>query len=99
VKQRRYDEAASALRQALDIARPALGHVHQLVAIYTINLASVELARNKPAAAEALIREALPIRERAPGIVPMRRRIFPEDDWSIAATKRLLEASLAAQRR
>ncbi len=53
-----YDEAASALQDALNIARPALGSEHQLVAIYTINLASVQLARKEPAAAEALLREA-----------------------------------------
>src|SRR5262245_4480113 len=52
--QGRYDEAAAALENALEIARPALGRDHQLVAIYTINLASVQLARKDPAAAEAL---------------------------------------------
>jgi eukaryotic-like serine/threonine-protein kinase len=97
--QGRYDEAASALREALDIARPALGRDHQLVAIYTINLASVQLKRNEPAAAEALLREGLRIRVLAPGLVPARRRIFIEHDWSVGATKSLLGASLVALRR
>jgi serine/threonine protein kinase/tetratricopeptide (TPR) repeat protein len=94
--QGRYDEAAAALQAALDIARPALGSEHQLVAIYTINLASVHLARKEPAAAEALLREGLRIRVLSPQLVPNRRRIFPEDDWSVGATKSLLGASLVA---
>jgi eukaryotic-like serine/threonine-protein kinase len=92
----RPNEAASALEAALAIARPALGHDHQLVAIYTINLASVQLARKDAAAAEALAREGLRIRSRAPGLVPSRRRTFVEDDWSIGGTKSLLGASLVA---
>ena len=87
------------LQDALNIALPALGSDHQLVAIYTINLASVQLARNEAAAAEALLRQALPIRIRAPGIVPSRRRTFAEDDWSVGATKSLLGAALTAQAR
>ena len=47
-------------------------------------------ARNEPAAAEALLREGLRIRRLAPTIVPLRRRTFLEDDWSIAATESLL---------
>jgi serine/threonine-protein kinase len=94
--QGRYDEASAALEAALEIARPALGSDHQLIAIYTINLASVQLARAQPKAAEALLREGLRIRLRSPRMVPNRRRIFPEDDWSIAATKNLLGASLIA---
>ncbi len=93
----RYDEAAAALDRALNIARPALGNEHQLVAIYTLNLASVQLSRKEPAAAEALIREGLRIRLLSPQLVPNRRRIFPEDDWTVAATKSLLGASLIAQ--
>jgi tetratricopeptide (TPR) repeat protein len=96
VGQRRFDEAAAALREALAVARPALGNDHQLVAIYTINLAAVELARRQPAAAEPLIREGLRIRSAAPNLVPGRRRTFPDDDWSIGATKSLLGAALAA---
>ena len=94
--QGRYDEAAAALEAALAIARPALGSEHQLIAIYTINLASVQLARKRPQAAEALLREGLRIRVRSPQLVPNRRRIFPEDDWSVGATKSLLGASLIA---
>ena len=55
-----------ALEAALAIARPALGSEHQLIAIYTINLASVHLARREPAAAEALLRDGLRIRLLAP---------------------------------
>ncbi len=96
VQQGRYDEAAAELQKALDIARQAFGKDHQLVAIYTINLGSVQLKRNQPAAAEALLREGLRIRLLAPGLVPARRRIFLEDDWSIAAIKGLLGGSLVA---
>jgi hypothetical protein len=59
----------------------------------------VQLARKDAVAAEALLRQALPIRARAPGVVPVRRRAFPEDDWSVAATKSLLGAALSAQKR
>jgi hypothetical protein len=83
----------------LAIARPALGHDHQLVAIYAINLAQVQLARHNAAGAEVLLNEALPIRARAPGLVPSRRRTTVEDDWSVATTKALLGNSLVVQRR
>ncbi|MGE0464523.1 MAG: tetratricopeptide repeat protein [Vicinamibacterales bacterium] len=94
--QGRYDEAASALQEALALARPALGDDNQLIAIYTINLAAVQLARKQFEAAEALLREGLRIRLLSPAVVPNRRRILPEDDWSIGATKSLLGASLTA---
>jgi eukaryotic-like serine/threonine-protein kinase len=96
-RQGRYDEAASALEEALDIARPALGGDHQLVAIYSINLASARLALKDPAAAEVLLRDALRIRARAPGVVPTRRRTFVEDDWSLDAAKALLDTALATR--
>jgi triphosphoribosyl-dephospho-CoA synthetase len=64
-----------------------------------ITLASVQLARHAPAQAEALLRDALRIRSRAPGVVPSRRRTLPEDDWSPDATKNLLAAALVAERR
>jgi serine/threonine protein kinase/Tfp pilus assembly protein PilF len=95
LEQGKYDEASSALQDALDIALPALGSGHQLIAIYKINLASVHLSQKRAGAAEALLRQALQIRVRAPGVVPTRRRTFPEDDWSVGATKSLLGASLA----
>src|SRR5262249_23098974 len=91
-----YHEAAAALEGALAIARPALGRDHQLVAIYTSNLAAVQLARKDAVAAEALAREALRVRSLAPGLVPSRRRTFVEDDWSVGATKSLLGAALVA---
>jgi tetratricopeptide (TPR) repeat protein len=96
VRQGRYDEAAAALQDALDIAHPALGDDHQLVGIYSLDLASVQLARKQPAAAEALVREGLRIRLLAPGIVPIRRRMFSEDDWTVSSAKTLLGASLVA---
>src|SRR5262249_49623296 len=89
-----YHEAAAALEGALAIARPALGRDHQLVAIYTSNLAAVQLARKDAVAAEALAREALRVRSLAPGLVPSRRRTFVEDDWSVGGTKSLLGAAL-----
>ena len=94
--QGRHAEAAAALQEAVAIARPTLGDDHQLVAIYTINLASVQLSRHEPAAAEALLRDGLRLRAMAPGVVPGRRRMFLEDDWSLGATKSLLGASLTA---
>lgn len=94
VKQGRYDEAATALREALDIARPALGSDHPLVGIYTVNLASVHLARKEPKSAEMLLREGLLILGRAPGVIPSRRRTLPEDDWDTGGTKSLLGATL-----
>jgi serine/threonine protein kinase/Tfp pilus assembly protein PilF len=92
----RYDEAADALQSALNIARPTLGPDHQLIAIYTINLGSIQLARGDPKSAEALIREGLRIRRLSPQTVPNRRRIRPDDDWTIGATESLLGASLTA---
>jgi hypothetical protein len=59
----------------------------------------VQLSRNRAAAAEELIKQALPIRARAPQLVPSRRRTVVDDDWSIATAKALLGSSLVAQRR
>jgi eukaryotic-like serine/threonine-protein kinase len=92
----RLDEAASVRQQALGIAKAGFGKDHQLLAIYMINSASVELARNKPALAEPLVREGLRIRSLAPNLVPSRRRTFLEDDWSVGATKSLLGGALVA---
>ena len=98
-EQRRFDEAAAAEQEAIAIARAAFVIDHQLVGIYTINLGSMELARNHPAEAERLLRDGLRIRSRAPGLVPTRRRTVREDDWSLGAARSLLGASLLAQRR
>jgi tetratricopeptide (TPR) repeat protein len=95
-EQGRYDQAAAALEGALEIARPALGRDHQLVAIYALNLARIELGRKRPAIAEALAREGLRIRALAPDLVPNRRRTFLEDDWRVGGAKSLLGAALAA---
>jgi hypothetical protein len=45
-----------------------------------------------------LLRDGLRIRSLAPGVVPSRRRTWLEDDWSLDATKRLLDTALLAQR-
>jgi tetratricopeptide (TPR) repeat protein len=92
--QGRYDEAAASLEAALKIGRTALGNEHQLVGIYSINLGVVQLERKDFASAESLLREGLRIRALSPQLVPNRRRILPEDDWSLAAIKSLLGASL-----
>ena len=92
----RYDEAAASVQDAIDIVRPALGGDHQIVGIYSMNAASIQLARRQPVLAEALAREGLRIRSLAPGVVPSRRRTFPDEDWSIGAAKSLLGASLSA---
>jgi serine/threonine protein kinase/tetratricopeptide (TPR) repeat protein len=100
--QGRHEEAISALENALRIAGSALGPDHPLVAIYTINLGAAQLARGTPAAtaaAELLLRDGLRIRLLAPGVVPARRRTFPDNDWSIGGTKSLLGAALLAERR
>jgi serine/threonine protein kinase/tetratricopeptide (TPR) repeat protein len=99
VDEGRLDEAAASLEHALTVARGAYGPDHQLVGIYTLNLASVQLARNDAAAAEPLAREGLRIRSLAPGLVPNRRRMFIEDDWSIGGAKSVLGASLVSLRR
>jgi serine/threonine protein kinase/tetratricopeptide (TPR) repeat protein len=99
VAERKYDQAISALETALEIARPVFGTDHQLVGIYTLNLAAAHQARREPETAEALAREGLRIRAIAPELVPARRRIHPDDDWSIGAAKSLLGAALTAERR
>src|SRR5262249_58538114 len=90
LEQHRYQEAVAALDGALTIAEQALGRDHQLFAIYTINLAAVQLARKDYVAAEALAREGLRIRSAAPDLVPGRRRTYVEDDWSIGGAQSLL---------
>ena len=97
--QKRNAAAVTALEEALRIARPALGNDHQLIAIYTLNLASVHLAMGEAEAAEPLAREGLRIRLLSPQMVPNRRRIVSDDDWSIGAAKSLLGATLIARAR
>ena len=97
--QGRYDESASALDESLDIARAALGSQHQLVAIYMINRGAAEMGRGRADRAEPYLRDALSIRTSAPGVVPSRRRSFPEHDWGIPAVKSLLGEALVAQQR
>jgi serine/threonine protein kinase/tetratricopeptide (TPR) repeat protein len=94
-----YDDAAAALDEAMAQVRASLSRNHQLLGIYTINRGALELARRQPVAAEGFLREGLRIRSLAPGVMPSRRRTSPEDDWSVGATRSLLGASLAAQRR
>ena len=99
LEQRRYDDAAAAESEAAAIATSSLGPDHQLVAIYTINLAAVHVAAGRPGAAEPLLREGLRIRSRAPGIVPTRRRTRAEDDWSVGGARSLLGEVLTKLRR
>ena len=86
-------------QEALNITRTAFGSDHQLVAIYTINLASIQLARNELSAAERLLREGLRVRSARRGSFRVRRRTVREDDWSLGATRSLLGACLLAERR
>ncbi len=99
VRQGRFVEAAAPMQQALDLARAAHGDSHQLVAIYTLNLAAIELGRQRPADAERLAIDGLRLRSRAPSVVPTRRRTVVDDDWSVGAAKSLMGAALTAQRR
>ena len=99
LEERRYDESAAAGSEAAAIAASVLGADHQLVAIYTCNLAAVHAAGGNAAAAEPLLREGLRIRGLAPGIVPTRRRTRVEDDWSVGAARSLLGAVLTKLRR
>ena len=99
VRQRRFVEAAVPMQQALDLARAAHGDGHQLVAIYTLNLAAIELGRQQAPAAERLAVDGIRLRSRSPSVVPTRRRTVLEDDWSVGGAKSLLGASLTAQRR
>jgi len=59
------------------IASPAFGKIY---------LARVQLARKEPAAAEALARDALRIRQ----------RLFAPEDWRVGVTKSVLGAALTA---
>jgi len=92
--EQQYDGADAALQEALRIARAAFGPGHQLVAIYSLNLAAVALARHDPAAAAALLRTGIGIREHGSGLVPVRRRTLPADDWSVGGARSLLGATL-----
>jgi serine/threonine protein kinase/tetratricopeptide (TPR) repeat protein len=98
-RQGRFVEAAAPMQQAVDLARAAHGDSHQLVAIYTLNLAAIELGRQRPADAERLAIDGLRLRSRAPSVVPTRRRTVVDDDWSVGAAKSLMGAALTAQRR
>ena len=95
-QQGRHEEAATALQEALQIARTAHGPEHPLVGIYSANLGSVYLALHRPGLAEPLLRKAVEIRSRIPGVVPSRRRTLSEDDWSVGDTRRLLGGALTA---
>ena len=88
-EQGRHEEAAAALQEASRIARAKLGERHHLVGLCALNLARVRLAQGDARAAEPLAREALRIVQGA----------FPPGDWRIAATRSVLGAALAGQRR
>ena len=57
------------------------------------------MALHRADQAEPLLREGLRVRRLAAGLAPIRRRTWPVDDWSVAATKSLLGAALVEQRR
>jgi serine/threonine protein kinase/tetratricopeptide (TPR) repeat protein len=85
-EQGKFGEAATALDEAMAIARATSGDEHPFTATVMVSQARLQLARSKPAAAEALLRRALQIFERK----------FPENDGRIATAKSLLGASLTA---
>jgi hypothetical protein len=95
-QQGKYEDAAAPLQEALQIVGAAHGPEHPLVGIYSANLGSVYLALQRPGLAEPLLRKAVDIRSRFPGVVPSRRRTLPEDDWSVGDTRRLLGGALTA---
>ncbi len=84
--QGKYDEAAALLREALGIARPAVGEDHPLTAALRINLGRIQLLQGQAAAAEPLVRRGLEVRLRA----------FRPDDWRTGSAKSLLGAVLTA---
>ena len=85
-EQEKHEEAASLLQEALQIAVPAFGEEHPLVAACKISLARVHLARKEAMRAEPLLRRALQI----------RRRVYPAGDWRIAVVESLLGEALTA---
>ncbi len=95
--QGRLREAAATLDEAVSAARTALGDEHQLVAIYLLERADLHRVSGQPDLARALAEEALRIRALAPDVVPMRRRAFADDAWSLEDGRRLL-ARLATSR-
>ena len=54
------------MQDALDNIRPSLGANHQTVAIYTLTLGAIQMARRQPRLAEPLFREGLRVRALAP---------------------------------
>jgi hypothetical protein len=82
----RCGEADSALREALEIAEPALVNDHPTIALGRIYLARFRLAQREPAQAESLARDALRIGQ----------RLYPSDDWRVAVPKSVLGAALTA---
>jgi hypothetical protein len=83
-KQRRLDEAAATLDEALHMARVAQGPNRPLVAALAIERAQVDLDRGEAATAEPRLREALRV----------QRLTCAEHSWRIATTKSLLGAAL-----
>ena len=99
----RYDEAAAALQEALNIAGPAFGAatISSSRSTRSISAPRSWRARRRTRAPppRCLLRDGLRVRARAPGVVPGRRRTFVEDDWSLGAARSLLGAVRPAQRR
>jgi tetratricopeptide (TPR) repeat protein len=84
-EQGRHDEAARLLDEALTLARQA-GDKDPGIAGLQVNLARVHLARNKAAAAEPLLRDAL----------RRQQDTLPPAEWRLAATRRALAEALMA---
>jgi serine/threonine protein kinase len=89
-------EALATLDEALTIVGTALGREHQLVGIYALNKARIHLALGQRDEAVPLLRDGVRIRSRALGVLPMRRRTMPGDDWDVAAARALLAAVTAS---
>jgi serine/threonine protein kinase/tetratricopeptide (TPR) repeat protein len=85
-EQRRYAEAEKALDEAVEITRTSRGEDHPYTAAMLVSRARLELARERPHAAEPMLHRALDI----------PRRAFPADDARVATTESLLGGALVA---
>jgi tetratricopeptide (TPR) repeat protein len=84
LEQGRYEEAAGAAREGLDVTRGSLGGEHPRVAYGEVYLARADLALGRAPEAEALARDA----------VRIRQKTYPADDWRIGAAQSVLGEAL-----
>jgi tetratricopeptide (TPR) repeat protein len=84
-EQGKYDEAAQAIEQALEVSKP-LGVDHPAQATYKLYLARIQIARHRAIEGEQLAREALLRRE----------QLFDNGDWRIGSAKSVLGEALTA---